>query len=153
MLSKIFPNTMNNNYQGSIFAKYIFIILTVMTIVRSLIHLLGTAGGAESIASIPVETYSIEAQKTVILIFHLWGLSQLIMGIVYVAVIFKYQQMISFFYLLMFFEYSGRTALFHLHPIQTLHTAPGAYVNYIMIPLSLIMCFLALPRSSNRSKK
>ncbi len=38
-------------------------------------------GGAQSIATIPLDSYTANGADTVILIFSYWGLSQLIIGI------------------------------------------------------------------------
>ncbi len=82
MLDKLFPGKGSNDYQGRPISKLVFIVITLVTIVRSLIHIIAPEGGAQSIATIPLENYSEAAAATVILMFSLWGLSQLLMEII-----------------------------------------------------------------------
>lgn len=144
MILNIFPSQLNNDYQGSMIAKYCFIVITLITIARSIIHLLYFDGGAQSIASIPLNLHNLEAARTIVLIFHLWGISQLIIGVAYVIVIWKYQNIIPLCYLLLFFEYLLREIIFHYNPIIINNTPPGTYANFVMIPLSLIMLYYSL---------
>jgi hypothetical protein len=144
MLEQLFPKQLNNDYQGSLFAKYIFALLTILTIGRSLFHMFATDGGAQSVASIPLNEYGHAASVTVILIFALWGLSQCLMGIIYLVTLWRYQRLIPLLYLLMFVEYGMRIILFHIKPIVTLHVAPGTIVDKIMFPLTLLLFFMSI---------
>ncbi len=147
MLDRVFPRQLSNDYQGSPLAKWVFIGVTILTIARSLIHVFAPDGGAQSIATIPLDTYSANAAATVILIFSLWGLSQLLIGLIYVVVIWRYQMLIPFMYLLMVVEYGMRIFLSLVKPIETTRTAPGEVGNYLLLPLALVMLFLSLRRT------
>ncbi len=149
MLNQLFPQQINNDYEGSIFARNMFIFLTLVTIVRSLIHMFFSDGGAQSIASIPLNTYEHNAAETIILMFALWGSSQLLMGIIYIIALWRYQRLIPLLYLLMFCEYSMRIILGHIKPIVTLHTPPGAMADNFMVPLALLLFFLSLKKKKN----
>jgi len=148
MLNKILPKKLENKFTGHKIALYAFVIITLVTIGRSLIHILSADGGAQSIATIPLNSYSIESANAVVLLFAYWGVSQLIIGIVYLIVLFKYKELIPLMYLLLFLEYSGRLLTGLWKPIETVNTAPGAIGNYILIPLSLILFYLSLPKTS-----
>lgn len=146
MLTRLFPTTLNNDYQGSLIAKYAFVVLTLLTVIRSLIHMFLSDGGAQSIASIPLDTFSPAAAQVIILIFALWGLSQLLMGMVYIIVLWRYRRWIPFMYLLIFIEYSMRFLLCHMKPIVTTHLAPGAVVDHVMWPVAAVLFFLSLSK-------
>lgn len=141
---KILPKEINNNYNGKKIALYTFYLFTIMTVVRSLIHMFAADGGAQSIATIPLDTFSPQGASTVILIFSLWGLSQLIMGIFYVIVIWKYKSLIPLMYIFIFLEYLMRLILGIIKPIETTGTAPGGVINYIFIPLTIILFWLSI---------
>ena len=81
MLERLFPPTANNDYRGHWLALWVFVPITVVTLVRSGIHIFRADGGAQSIATIPLDTYSDPAATAVILVFALWGLSQLLLGL------------------------------------------------------------------------
>lgn len=144
MFDRIFPKDHVGTYRGSPIAKWVFYLITILTIARSLVHMFAPDGGAQSIATIPLDSYTANGADTVILIFSYWGLSQLIIGIIYVVVLLRYQTFIPFMYLLLFLEYGMRIILGSIKPIVTTGTAPGAIGNIIILPLSIIMLILSL---------
>ena len=144
MLSRIFPEQLSNKYRGSVIAMWVFAVITVVTVARSLIHIFAPDGGAQSIATIPLDHYSQGAAAAVILIFSLWGLSQLLIGIIYIIVLWRYQAFIPFMYLLLIIEYGMRMVLGAMKPIETTGTAPGGIGNYILVPVAVVMFVLSL---------
>ena len=153
MLDKLFPRKLSNNYQGKPIAKWVFIGITLVTIVRSLIHITAPDGGSQSIATIPVDSYGEAAAATVILLFSLWGLSQLLMGFVYGIVLWRYQALIPFMYVLLIIEYGMRIILGLLKPIETVGTASGGVGNFIFVPLAIIMLISSLLKSKQAESK
>ncbi len=141
---KVLPKEFNDNYTGRKISLYFFYLFTIMTLVRSLIHMFAPDGGAQSIATIPLDTFTDEGANTVILVFSLWGLSQLIMGIFYVIVSWKYKSLIPLMYIFIFLEYVMRFLLGIFKPIETTGTAPGGVVNYVFIPLAVILFLLSI---------
>jgi hypothetical protein len=141
---KLLPSAIDNQFRGLKLAQYAFLILTAATLVRSLIHVFAPDGGAQSIATIPLASYSGEAAATVILMFSLWGLSQLLMGIVYLVVYIKYKSLIPAMYVLMIVEYAMRIVIGQMKPIVTSGTAPGSIGNWIMVPVCILLLALSL---------
>ena len=148
MLQNLIPETITNDYRGAPVAKWVFILLTVMTIGRSLAHIFLPDGGAQSIATIPLDSFTAAGAAAVISIFAQWGLTQLLFGLLYVIVLWHYQALIPLMYLFIFLEYSGRLLLGLYKPLETIGTAPGATGNLIIIPLALIMLVLSLRNSA-----
>lgn len=116
-----------------------------MTIARSLVHMFAADGGAQSIASVPLDSYAIESANGIVTVFGLWGLSQLIIGLLYVIVLLRYKSLIPLMYVVFIFEYVMRLLTPAYSPgLETLQTAPGAVGNIIFLPLGLIMLLLSL---------
>lgn len=141
---KLLPAVIDNQFHGLKIAQYAFLILTIATLVRSLIHVFAPDGGAQSIATIPLANYPADAAAAVILMFSLWGLSQLLMGIVYFVVYFKYKSLIPAMYVLMIVEYAMRIVIGQMKPIVTSGTAPGSVGNWIMVPVCIVLLVLSL---------
>jgi len=141
---KLLPDIIDNRYRGRKLSQYAFLILTAATIIRSLIHVFAPDGGAQSIATIPLGSYPADASAAVILMFSLWGLSQLLMGFVYLAVYVKYKSLIPAMYVLLIFEYAMRIVVGQMKPIVTAGTAPGSIGNWIMVPVCVILLILSL---------
>lgn len=149
MIANLFPKTIDNHYRGLLPAKWVFIVVVVMTISRSLVHIFLPDGGAQSIATIPLHAFSSEAAAVIIGMFAQWGLTQLMFGLFYLIVLWRYQSLIPLMWLFILFEYSGRLLLSLYKPFETAGQAPGGIGNYILVPLALIMLVLALREWEN----
>jgi hypothetical protein len=144
MIEKLFPENIDNQYHGMSIAKWVFVAMTMLTVGRSLAHILLPDGGAQSIATIPLDLFSDEAATVIIGMFAQWGLTQLLFGLLYVLVIWRYQSLIPLMWLFIFFEWTGRLLLGFYKPFETLGTAPGAIGNMVIPVVALIMLVLSL---------
>lgn len=84
-------------------------------------------------------------------LFALWGLSQLIVGIVYVLALLRYRSLIPLLYALALVEYATRLALTWFKPMEIAGTAPGGLGNYVLIPVLAVMLWLSLRRRAGRA--
>lgn len=145
MLERLLPKTLDNHYRGHPLALWLFVPIAGLTLWRSLTHIFRADGGAQSIATIPLDTYPAAAATTIVVIFALWGLQQLIVGLLYVAVLLRYRSLLPFMVLLLLIEYGGRIGLgLWKGPIETTGTPPGATFNVVMIVLGSAMLVLSL---------
>lgn len=144
MTSRLFPKRISNDYSGSRIAFWFFVLMTVVTIARSVVHIVAPDGGAQSIATIPLDAFSSNGAATVVHLFGLWGISQLVVGVVYALALVRYRSLIPLLYLLAVAEYLARLALAWAKPIETVGTAPGAIGNYLLPPVLLVMLVLSL---------
>jgi hypothetical protein len=148
IINTIFPRQYDNSFKGNKIALYVFYLLTLVTMWRSQHHLFAADGGAQSIATIPLDQLTTMGATAVVSTFSLWGLSQLLIGIIYFISAVRYKSLIPLLYVLMLFEYVIR--LFYIgnfKPMPTLGTAPGAIGNYIFIGISILMIILSIPKS------
>ena len=144
MLQKILPPVIDNKYSGNKIALWFFYLITVVTIVRSCIHIFKNDGGAQSIATIPLDTYTNGGAEAVIFIFAYWGLSQLMFGILQAIVALRYKSLIPLMYLFLLFEYVARFGISLFKSIETTGQAPGGVVNYIFPFLFIFMFYLSI---------
>lgn len=144
MFDNLLPKMVTNHYRGAAIAKWLLIAVTALTIGRSLAHIFLPDGGAQSIATIPLGSFSSGAAAVIIGMFAQWDLTQLMFGLLYVLVLWRYQALIPLMWLFILFEYSGRLLLARYKPFETTGQAPGGIGNYIFIPLALIMLWLSL---------
>lgn len=122
-LNRLFPDRFDNVFPGNRFALYVFYLLTGMTLWRSYVHMTWPDGGAQSIASMPLDTYVPGATANIIAIFGQWGLTQLLVGFLFLLVCLRYK---SLMWLITIIEYGGRRVVGMFKPIETIETAPGA---------------------------
>ena len=144
MLDRLFPKRIDNDFRGHPIALWVFFPVTIVTLGRSLVHMFYADGGAQSIATIPLDAMSANGAAAVILIFALWGLSQLLLGLIYLAVLWRYRALLPLMYLLLILEYGGRIGLGIWKPMQTLETPPGGPGSLVFVVLGVAMLALSL---------
>ena len=126
----------------SLYVRLSFAFITVFTlvgVVRSLLHIFLPDGGAQLIATIPLDSFSEEAKAVVIGMFALWGLSQLLSSLVYVYILIKRKELLPFAWFSLLIEYASRWLIGQFKPFETVQTAPGAIGNYVFMLLSVMM--------------
>lgn len=136
----LLPPIVDSTIRGIKFPVYLFMLIAILSAVRSCIHLLAPDGGAGSIAGMDL---SVEGAPGIIFSFALWGSAQLIYSFVQLAVAFRYCSLVPFMYLLLFVEALLRMFVGHVKPVTFSHTPPGAYANYVMLPLAALMLILS----------
>lgn len=142
-LSALLPSPADNAIRGYRFPYYLFAFIAIVSTVRSCIHMFAPDGGAGSIAGMDL---SVQGAPGIVFAFALWGSAQLIYAFIQLAVAFRYRSLVPVFYLLLFIETGFRMIVGHMKPVTFAHTPPGAYANYVFLPLSLVMMFLAMPK-------
>lgn len=143
MIEKLLPRPVTHEYTGPRGVKWMFIVITLVTFGRSLAHIFLADGGAQSIATIPLDAFSSSAAAAIIGMFAQWGLTQLMFGLVYGIVLWRYQSLIPLMWLFIFFEYSGRLLLGFYKPFETVGQAPGGIGNKVIPMLAVIMLLLS----------
>ncbi len=146
MFNKILPDTIDDTFKGNKIALWFFYLITAVTVGRSCIHIFKYDGGAQSIATIPLDTFTEGGAAVVILIFAYWGLSQLMFGIIQVIVAFKYKSLIPLMYLMLVLEWAGRFVISSFKTLETTGQAPGGIGNIVLPFVCFIMFFLSINR-------
>jgi len=146
-MNYLFPKCIDNNYKGNKAPLHLFYLVIPYTFIRSLIHLFSPDGGAQSIATIPLHSFTKNASDTIIHLFAQWGLSQLLIGLLYIIVLIKYKSLIPLMYLFLTIEYSTRLLLGFYKPFELEGYAPGGIGNYFLVPLFMVMFILSINNS------
>jgi len=147
LIEWLFPSTVTNQVKGYQLASSLFLILSIVSIGRSLIHFLAPDGGAGTIAGIDL---SFAGSQSVVFAFGLWGLSQLIYGFLQFLVAIRYRSLVPLMYLILIAETLGRMLVGVMKPPILLHTPPGGIANYLILPLAIVM--LVLTRLTPKKK-
>lgn len=136
-MKPLFPA--RTSFNGPNWVLYVWWIITIFTLGRSIAHIILPDGGAMSIATIPLDNYPLAAQETIITMFALWGLSQLLVGLVYVVVLVRQQSWIPLISVLLILEYAVRIGLGFFKTIPTVDTAPGVIGNLPLLFIGIIL--------------
>ena len=144
MFQRLLPETVDNRFRGHRVALWLFYPITLVMIVRSCIHMFRGDGGAQSIATIPLDSLTSAGMASVIAVFAQWGLSQLLLALLFAVVLLRYRALISLMYLVIVVENIGRIAMGSMKPFVTLETAPGGPGSFVFIALALVGLVLSL---------
>lgn len=140
VLATLLPAQADNTVRGMKLPVYVFMLISIISTVRSLIHLFAPDGGAGSIAGMDL---SVAGADGIIFAFALWGSSQLIYALIQLVVVFRYRSLVPFMYVLLILETLLRQLVGHMKPVTFAHTPPGAIGNYIFLPLAVLMLALS----------
>jgi hypothetical protein len=139
--SILIPKTASNQIRGWKFPVYIFMLLAVVSTVRSCIHLFSADGGAGSIAGMDL---SVAGADGIIFAFALWGSAQLVYALIQLLIAFRYRSLIPLMYLLLIVETLLRMMVGKMRPVSFAHTPPGAIGNYIILPAATMLLIIML---------
>jgi len=142
-MKKIIPDTIENRIPNNKFVYYFTWLLVVFNFFRSLEHIFNEDGGAESIAGIPLESYSSEAANNIISIFAQWGFSQLVLACILLLVVLKMREFIPLMLLIIALENILRGAVGLYKPLILGDAPPGA-VSPIIGLVTLAVFFISI---------
>ena len=115
----------------------------VLVTARSIVHLVAPDGGAGTIATIDV---SVEGGTNVIALFGQWGAIQLLLAALLWLLLLRYRGFVSLILLVLLLEPLLRDVAGRLKPLETLGTAPGAALNWVVVPVLAAMLWWSLCR-------
>ena len=142
-MKKIIPDTIENRIPNNKFVYFFTWLLVAFNFFRSLEHIFNEDGGAESIAGIPLESYSSEAASNIISIFAQWGFSQLVLACILLLVVLKMREFIPLMLLIIALENILRGAVGLYKPLILGDAPPGA-VSPIIGLVTLAVFFISI---------
>jgi hypothetical protein len=142
-MKKLIPKTIENKIPSNKFVYYFCWLLIGFNLFRSLEHIFSKDGGAESIAGIPLSSYSPEAANNIVSIFAQWGFSQLVLACILLLVVLKMRELIPLMLLVIALENILRGAVGLYKPLILGDAPPGA-VSPIIGLVTLVVFFISI---------
>ena len=142
-MKKLIPETIENKIPSNKFVYYFCWLLVTFNLFRSLEHIFAEDGGAESIAGIPLSSYSEEAANNIVSIFAQWGFSQLVLACMLLLVVLKMRELIPLMLLIIALENILRGAVGLYRPLILGDAPPGA-VSPIIGLVTLVVLFISI---------
>ncbi|MBI4926734.1 MAG: hypothetical protein HY835_03135 [Anaerolineae bacterium] len=141
LYKKLFPERLNQYPGRSRLPVTVFVLIALVSTLRSCIHLFAPDGGAGSIAGLDL---TVPGAEGIVFAFGLWGSSQLIAALIQLLAAFRYRGLIPLMYLLLIVEVLLRELVGAMKPVSFAHTPPGAVGNWVILPLAVVMLVLSL---------
>ena len=142
-MKKLIPKTIENKIPSNKIVYYFCWLLIGFNLFRSLEHIFAEDGGAESIAGIPLSSYSSEAANNVVSIFAQWGFSQLVLACILLFVVLKIRELIPLMLLIIALENILRVGIGFYKPLILSADPPGALSPLIGL-VTLIFFFVSI---------
>lgn len=138
--SRLFPK-LTPDYTGPKPPFYFLVLIAIISTLRSLIHIFAPDGGAGTIAGINVE---VAGGSDLIAMFAQWGLSQLLLALLYWLVIWRYRALTPAMLLVVVLEQALRIAAGQYKPLDVVTPPPGAMGSELLLPLAIIALLWSL---------
>ncbi|MBC7791276.1 MAG: hypothetical protein H7Z74_15120 [Anaerolineae bacterium] len=144
MLNRILPAHIDNRYRGHPVGLWLFVPIALIKVSQSLTHLLKHDGGAQSISTIPLDTYPASAAQNVIGLFARLGLEQLLLASIFLLVLLRYRALIPLMYLLIVTHFVGGKIVAQFKPLVLAGTSGVSTPFLIVAILSVVGLVLSL---------
>ena len=145
-LGQLLPQRIDNVYRGHPLAPWILMPIVAMKTAIALGTILNGRTVAQTADGVPLDTFGAEGAQAVVALFGLWGLSQLLFGMLGVMALTRYRAMIPALFLLLLLEHLGRRLILMVHPIAKTGTPFNFYINLVFLVLMIIGLILSLQR-------
>ena len=149
MFKQLFPQRVDNTYRGYKLALWFFALVVLMKVGMSLNSIFNGYFVASSADGIPLDTFTSAGAQTVVSLFAIWGLAQLVICLLCILVVVRYRSMIPFMFALLLLEHLSRKLILHFLPIAKTGTPPGFAVNLVLLALMIVGLALSLRSQDN----
>ncbi len=144
MLARLFPRSADNTYRGNRAALWLFALLALSKIAMGLNCIVNGHSVLTSADGVPLDTFPPAAAQTDLAHFALWGLCQLIFGLLGVLALVRYRALVPLTLALFLFELASRKLILLYVPVAKVGTPPGYYFNIGLFVLMLVGLALSL---------
>jgi len=138
-----------SSYKGHRSVRIVTVFFLLVVLVRSLIHLFASDGGAKSIAGIDT---SVEGGENIIAIFHQWGAIQLILAALLLLLFFRYPGFTPLIVITLAIDPIMRAISGEIAPLTSEGTPPGEALNWPVF-FALVLLFAASLKERSVTKK
>ena len=144
MLNPLLPTTADNNYHGSKIALVVFGLLLLLKTAVSFGSIFNGYNAATSADGIPIDTFTPAGAQTVLSLFALLGLANLIVCLAGIVTLARYRSLVPVMFVLFLIYQVGRNLVLELLPVARVGTPPGGMINLVILGVIIIGLALSL---------
>lgn len=146
MLNRVLPPPNEIVYQGSLIAPWLVGAVLLVKIAIGFGSILNGYQAATGADGIPLDSYAPDAVQTVLALFGLLGVSQLLVGAAGFVILLRYRGLLPAFLLFLIVEFMARKAVLYLVPIQRAGGASGSVVTWAIFVVMVVALALSMRR-------
>ncbi|MFC5571007.1 hypothetical protein ACFPN1_13150 [Lysobacter yangpyeongensis] len=144
MLSRIFPGRVDNRFRGRTLALWLFVPLALLKLALGLVHILRADGGAQSVSTIPLDTYPAGASQNVIALMARMGAEQVLLGLLFLVVLLRYRALVPLMFLLAVAHYALSQVVATMKPLALAGVSGAATMHMVIGVVSIAGLLLSL---------
>jgi hypothetical protein len=144
MLQRIFPERIDNPYQGHQLALWLFALLVLIKCGISLNSIFIGAHVASTADGIPLDTFTSAGAQTVVSLFALLGFANFMLCLLCILVLLRHRSLISLMFALFILDYLGRRLILYFLPIPRTGAPLGSIVNLVLFTVMIVGLALSL---------
>ena len=146
MLDRALPRSLDDTYRGHKLALWLLGLVVFGKIAIGLNSIFNGYSVASTADGIPLDTFTADGARAVVSLFAIWGLSQLLFGLLGVLALVRYRSLVPFMFALLLLEHLSRKAILLFLPVVKTGTPPGSAVNLVFLSLMIVGLALSWPR-------
>jgi hypothetical protein len=151
MLNRLLPDPYDARYRGHKAAVWIFVPIVFMKLALGLVHIFSADGGAQSVSTIPLDTYPAGAAQNVVAMFARLGLEQLFVGAVLLLVLVRHRALLPLMYALLVMYELARRGIAAMKPLAVAGPSGAATPALVIAVLSATGLVLSLSSRTRRA--
>ena len=144
MLTRLFPRTVSNDWNGLRIAVWLLLLLAVLKAMMGANVMLNGQTVAINADGIPLDTYPPDAARAAVSLFAIWGVGHLMLALLALVVVVRYRALVPLMLLAFLLEHVARKAVLLALPIVKTGAPPGGAINIAMIVVNVVALLLAL---------
>ncbi len=132
------PKSASNNYAGQKVALFIFGFLLAVKTAISFGSIFNGNAAASSADGIPLDTYGPAGAQTVLSLFGLVGVANLVICLIGIAVLIRYRSLVPFMFGILLLYQVSRYAVLYFLPVARTGAPPGSAINLGILALMVV---------------
>lgn len=144
MTRRLWPSRADNGYHGYTLALWIFGLLVLMKTGISVSSIFNGYVAATIADGIPLDAYPAAAAQTVLALFALLGLANLVICLLGILVLARYRVLVPLMFALLLLYQLSRLVVLRFLPILRTGAPPGTIINMVMLGLMIAGLGLSL---------
>lgn len=144
MLDLLLPRRFDYDYRGYRLALWLLGTLVLFKAAMGFGCIFNGYGAASETDGIPLDTFTQGGVQTVLALFALWGLGQMILALLGAVALVRYRSMVPFVYALILLEHASRKLILQFLAVPKTGTPPGFAMNLALFAVEIVGLVLAL---------
>jgi hypothetical protein len=153
MLDRILPGRADNRFRGHVLALWLFVPLALMKVALGLTHMLRADGGAQSVSTMPLDSYPAGAAQNIIGLMARMGLEQVLLGLVFVVVLVRYRALIPLMYALAVLHFLMQRGVTAMKPLALAGISGASTMHLVIGMVSVAGLVLSLSGKGYRDTR